>query len=45
MIVFLIFFSPHNFNDLYKYKDCTLGKFTKLDEEGKALKRKYSRNI
>ena len=31
-------FSPHNFNDLYKYKDCTLGKFTKLDEEGKALK-------
>ena len=29
---------PHNFNDLYKYKDCTLGKFTKLDEEGKALK-------
>ena len=31
-------FSPHNYNDLYKYKDCTLGKFTKLDEEGKALK-------
>ena len=31
-------FSPHNFNDLYKYKDCTLGKFTKLDEEGKTLK-------
>ena len=31
-------FSLHNFNDLYKYKDCTLGKFTKLDEEGKALK-------
>ena len=31
-------FNPKSYNDLYKYKDCTLGKFTKLDEEGISLK-------
>ena len=32
------FFRPNNYNDLYKYHDITLPKFTKLDEEGKGLK-------
>ena len=31
-------FNPKSYNDLYKYKDCTLGKFIKLDEEGISLK-------
>ena len=29
---------PHSYNDLYKYHDITLPKFTKLDEDGKTLK-------
>ena len=31
-------FGPHSYNDLYRYKDVTIAKFNKLDEEGKDLK-------
>lgn len=31
-------FRPNNYGDLYRYKDTTLGRFTKLDEDGISIK-------
>lgn len=36
-------FRPNNYNDLYKNKDSNIGRFTKLDEDGKELKEKIKK--